>query len=87
MDRAIRMLHASAMLRITRFWTPRTPKRLQDPTFFASSAFGSCICLRVCRRVHFAVGDGNVTRISLARGIAAKRERWDNPMLRLEHFQ
>jgi len=33
------------------------------------------ICLRVRWRVHFAVLDGNVKRIYLARGIAARREQ------------
>jgi len=75
MESAIKMCHASTMLRTSRFRTIRTPKRLQDPTYFASSAFGSCICLRVRWRVHFAVLDGNVKRIYSARGIAARREQ------------
>jgi len=78
MRSAIKLCHASTMLFTSRFRTIRTPKRLQDPTYFASSAFGPCICLRVCWRVHFTVGDRIVTRISWARGIAAKREQWDN---------
>lgn len=75
MHSAIKLCRASTMLCTSRFRAIRTPKRLQDPTYFASSAFGPCICLRVCRRVHFTVGDRNVTRIYLARGIAARREQ------------